>query len=215
MQATLERLHERREERGDEGGFTLIELLIVIVILGILAAIVVFAVQNLSSSSSKASCGSDQKTVETAVEAYKAQVGVYPGGTLPTGVTVGTPSTAAVGSYPAAAAVGIDDLMSTYNSGWWDRGSVAEGRSSESHALWVAGCHHRCGRRSHRLQRYRHAGNDCRWLLCHYQLAPNLCSRLQQRTSPGTSAAWRHGSRWAIVVLHKRASCVSYAAFSG
>ena len=78
MQATLERLRERREERGDEGGFTLIELLIVIVILGILAAIVVFAVQNLTSQSAKASCGSDFKTVETSLETYKAQVGHYP-----------------------------------------------------------------------------------------------------------------------------------------
>ena len=77
MQATLERLRERRD-RGDEGGFTLIELLIVIVILGILAAIVVFAVQNLTSQSAKASCGSDFKTVETAMETYKAQVGHYP-----------------------------------------------------------------------------------------------------------------------------------------
>ena len=67
----------RKKARRD---FTLIELLIVIVILGILAAIVVFAVQNLTSSSSQASCGSDYKTVETAVEAYKAQLGDYPGG---------------------------------------------------------------------------------------------------------------------------------------
>jgi prepilin-type N-terminal cleavage/methylation domain-containing protein len=81
MQATLERLRARREEMNDEGGFTLIELLIVIVILGILAAIVVFAVQNLTGSSLKASCQSDFKTVETAVEAYKAQVLNYPGGT--------------------------------------------------------------------------------------------------------------------------------------
>ena len=55
MQASLERLRQRREE-GREGGFTLIELLIVIVILSILAAIVVFAVQNLTSQSAIASC---------------------------------------------------------------------------------------------------------------------------------------------------------------
>jgi type II secretion system protein G len=78
MQATLERLRARRDEMGDEGGFTLIELLIVIVILGILAAIVVFAVQNLTGQSAAAGCQSQYKTVETAMEAYKAQVGSYP-----------------------------------------------------------------------------------------------------------------------------------------
>ena len=78
MQATLERLRARREELGDEGGFTLIELLIVIVILGILAAIVVFAVQNLTSQSDVAACQAQYKTVETAMEAYKAQIGSYP-----------------------------------------------------------------------------------------------------------------------------------------
>jgi type II secretion system protein G len=78
MQSALERLRQRREELGDQGGFTLIELLIVIVILGVLAAIVVFAVQNLTTQSAQASCESQYKTVETAMEAYKAQVGSYP-----------------------------------------------------------------------------------------------------------------------------------------
>jgi general secretion pathway protein G len=78
MEASLKRLRQRREELGDEGGFTLIELLIVIVILGILAAIVVFAVQNLTGQSATAACQSEYKTVETALESYKAQVGSYP-----------------------------------------------------------------------------------------------------------------------------------------
>jgi type II secretion system protein G len=78
MEASLKRLRQRREELGDEGGFTLIELLIVIVILGILAAIVVFAVQNLTGQSATAACQSEFKTVETALESYKAQVGSYP-----------------------------------------------------------------------------------------------------------------------------------------
>lgn len=78
MQATLERLRARRDERGDEGGFTLIELLIVIVILAILAAIVVFAVQNLTGSSAKASCESDVSTVDHAIQAFAAQMGKQP-----------------------------------------------------------------------------------------------------------------------------------------
>jgi type II secretion system protein G len=78
MQSTMERLRRRRSEHGDEGGFTLIELLIVIVILGILAAIVVFAVQNLTGQSQKAACQGQYKTIETALETYKAEMGAYP-----------------------------------------------------------------------------------------------------------------------------------------
>lgn len=63
--------------RGQQG-FTLIELLIVIVILAILAAIVVFAVGTTTTNAVQASCQSDAKSVETALEAYKAQTGNYP-----------------------------------------------------------------------------------------------------------------------------------------
>jgi prepilin-type N-terminal cleavage/methylation domain-containing protein len=66
------------KKRGEEG-FTLIELLIVIVILGILAAIVVFAVGTTGSNSAAAACKADAKSVEVALEAYKAQNnGSYP-----------------------------------------------------------------------------------------------------------------------------------------
>jgi general secretion pathway protein G len=64
-------------DRTDEG-FTLIELLIVIVILAILAAIVVFAVGTTTTNAKVSACNSDAKSVETAVEAYKAQMGKDP-----------------------------------------------------------------------------------------------------------------------------------------
>jgi general secretion pathway protein G len=62
----------------NEGGFTLIELLIVIIILAILAAIVVFAVGTTGANAAAASCESDAKTVETALETYKAELNAYP-----------------------------------------------------------------------------------------------------------------------------------------
>jgi prepilin-type N-terminal cleavage/methylation domain-containing protein len=79
VNASLERLRQRRKEEGHEGGFTLIELLIVVVVLGILAAIVVFAVGAVTGKSANASCQSDFKVVQTAEEAYKAQMAVYDG----------------------------------------------------------------------------------------------------------------------------------------
>jgi general secretion pathway protein G len=69
---------ENLKEKRNEGGFTLIELLIVIIILAILAAIVVFAVGTTTGNSKAAACNADAKSVETAVEAYKAQGGAYP-----------------------------------------------------------------------------------------------------------------------------------------
>lgn len=64
--------------RRDERGFTLIELLIVIVILGILAGIVLFAVAGITDRGNAAACKSDRKTIEVAVEAYRAKNGSYP-----------------------------------------------------------------------------------------------------------------------------------------
>ena len=63
-------------KKTDEG-FTLIELLIVIVILGILAAVVVFAVGGITDSGQTSSCKAELKTVETAIEAYRAQNNTY------------------------------------------------------------------------------------------------------------------------------------------
>jgi len=72
---------QRMVAKRNEGGFTLIELLIVIIILAILAAIVVFAVGSTNSNAIASSCNADAKSVETALEAYKAQIGSYPGAT--------------------------------------------------------------------------------------------------------------------------------------
>ena len=80
MLTTLQRTKARlKKERGDEG-FTLIELLIVIIILAILATIVIFAVGTTTKNAALASCQSTVKTVQTALEAYKAQTpaGNYP-----------------------------------------------------------------------------------------------------------------------------------------
>jgi prepilin-type N-terminal cleavage/methylation domain-containing protein len=66
-------MHRQGRTQRDDRGFTLIELLIVIVILGILAAIVVFAVGNTGQKSASAACNADAKSVETALEAFKAQ----------------------------------------------------------------------------------------------------------------------------------------------
>jgi len=66
------------KQKRNEGGFTLIELLIVIIILAILAAIVVFAVGTTGQNAAVAACVSDAKSVQTALESYKAQMDAYP-----------------------------------------------------------------------------------------------------------------------------------------
>ena len=77
----IARLKTRLDAARKDDGFTLIELLIVIVILGILAGIVVFAVGGITDRGANAACKADKKTVEVAVEAYRAKKNVYPDAT--------------------------------------------------------------------------------------------------------------------------------------
>jgi general secretion pathway protein G len=88
--------------------------------LAILAAIVVFAVQNLTGQSAKAACNADYKTVETAAEAYKAQIGAYPTGdgtTAQAGTYSVTPAALAGGYVSPTGSVGAQYLMGTTPAG--------------------------------------------------------------------------------------------------
>jgi len=79
-------IFQRTLAKRAEGGFTLIELLIVIIILAVLAAIVVFAVGSTGQNAAAASCQADAKSVETALEAFKANAPYkYPGADAWTG----------------------------------------------------------------------------------------------------------------------------------
>jgi prepilin-type N-terminal cleavage/methylation domain-containing protein len=59
----------RRRQPGQKG-FTLIELLVVIAVLAILAAIVIFNIVGVTNKGSSSACATDQKSIQTAVDAY-------------------------------------------------------------------------------------------------------------------------------------------------
>jgi len=61
-----------------EQGFTLIELLVVIAILGILAGVVVFSVNGITDRGHKSACQADASTIQTAIQSFNAQNGVWP-----------------------------------------------------------------------------------------------------------------------------------------
>lgn len=85
---------EIQAEQKKDTGFTLVELLIVIVILGILATVTVFAVRGITDQGQTSACAADQKTLETAAEAYFAQEG---GTAIPTDSDA---TTTAIGATP-------------------------------------------------------------------------------------------------------------------
>lgn len=73
----MKAIEQRRRQAGQQG-FTLVELLIVIAILGILAAVVVFAVGQVTQNAEDAACDIEDRTLKTAVQAYRAQTGNWP-----------------------------------------------------------------------------------------------------------------------------------------
>lgn len=81
-----------REDPGEDG-FTFLEVLIVVVILGVLSAIALLAFGNLGGTSSRASCESAFRSVQGAIEAYKAEMGGYPNATAANGGNGSLPAT--------------------------------------------------------------------------------------------------------------------------
>jgi general secretion pathway protein G len=117
--------------RRDERGFTLIELLIVIVILGILAGIVLFSVGGVTDRGSVAACKSDLKTIETAVEAYRAKNGTYPTNlvALTTGTNQFLRPAANLGTNPETGVAAPNVLFGD--------GYVVEYQGAATAAVWV------------------------------------------------------------------------------
>jgi type II secretion system protein G len=68
----------RRRRKGQQG-FTLIELLVVIAVLAVLAGIVIFNVTGVANRGATSACKTDLKTIQTASDAYKNDIGSYPG----------------------------------------------------------------------------------------------------------------------------------------
>jgi hypothetical protein len=125
MKTSLERLRRCRQKWGNEMGVTLIgfQIVSIMVILGVPTSTGVLAAYNPSNLNPQTLCAADFKSVELAAEAYKAQTGVYPGGTLPAGSTA-TPGSPPRGIRPNPQILDLTGTVTVFGlqSGPWLRG---------------------------------------------------------------------------------------------
>jgi len=99
-------------------GFTLIELLVVIAVIGILAAVVLASLNTARGKARDAKRISDLKQIQTALELYHTDNGVYPSTGMSLGATVGDNyqgTCSGHGSYPTSGPTGyVPSLAPTY-----------------------------------------------------------------------------------------------------
>src|SRR5450759_2819352 len=76
MQSLYSWMNKNMRGRKGQQGFTLIELLVVVTILGILAGIVTLSLVGLTTNASVQACNQEYKTVQAALDAYRADKNV-------------------------------------------------------------------------------------------------------------------------------------------